>query len=74
MLWFGVPALALFAFALTKVDTVSASRGYAAYSAIYLLASLVWMRGVEQITPDRWDLTGTAVCLVGAGIIMFAPR
>jgi drug/metabolite transporter superfamily protein YnfA len=24
--------------------------------------------------PDRWDLAGAAVVLVGVGIIYFAPR
>jgi small multidrug resistance family-3 protein len=70
----GIPALLVFAYALTRVETTSAARSYAAYSAIYLAASLVWMRTVEQISPDRWDLLGAGVCLLGAGIIMFAPR
>ncbi len=63
----GIPALLIFAYALTRVETTSAARSYAAYSAIYLAASLVWMRIVERITPDRWDL-------IGASIIIFAPR
>lgn len=73
-LLFGLPALVLFAYALTKIDAAYAGRVYAAYSAIYLLASLAWMRGVEGVIPDCWDLIGSAVCLVGAGIIMFTPR
>jgi small multidrug resistance family-3 protein len=24
--------------------------------------------------PDRWDLGGAAVCLVGMAVIMYAPR
>jgi drug/metabolite transporter superfamily protein YnfA len=24
--------------------------------------------------PDRWDLVGTAIVLVGAAVIYFAPR
>jgi len=63
----------LFVYALTRVETVSASRSYAAYSSIYLAASL-WMRTVEKITPDRCGLTGAAICLVGAGVIRYAPR
>jgi small multidrug resistance family-3 protein len=39
-----------------------------------LIASLVWMRGVESVSPDRWDLVGSAVCLAGGAIILFAPR
>jgi len=34
----------------------------------------MWMRTVEKITPDRWGLTGAAICLVGAGVILYAPR
>lgn len=70
----GLPALILFAFALTKVESSHAGRAYATYSAIYLIASLVWMRGVEGVSPDRWDLVGSAVCLAGGAIILFAPR
>jgi small multidrug resistance family-3 protein len=73
-LLFGIPALLLFAFALTRVETASAARGYAVYSAIYLMAALVWMRGVEHLSPDHWDLLGAAICLIGAGIIIFAPH
>lgn len=73
-LLFGVPALLIFAYALTRVDAATASRSYAAYSAIYLVASLIWMRAVEHVSPDRWDLLGAAVCLAGAGIIICVPR
>ena len=41
---------------------------------VLIVASLVWMRLVEKTTPDRWDLIGGVVCLVGAGIILFGPR
>lgn len=70
----GLLSLILFAYALTKVESSHASRAYAAYSAIYLMASLVWMRGVEGVSPDRWDLTGAVVCLIGGAIILYAPR
>ena len=73
-LLFGIPALLVFAYALTRVETDSASRSYAAYSAIYLAASLIAMRVLERTTPDRWDVTGGVICLLGASVIMFAPR
>jgi small multidrug resistance family-3 protein len=70
----GMLSLALFAYALTRVDTAFAGRAYAAYGGIYVAASLVWLRAVEGIRPDRWDLTGAAVCIVGASIIVFGRR
>ncbi|TXH35016.1 MAG: YnfA family protein [Rhodospirillaceae bacterium] len=70
----GMALLALFAYALTWVDSAAAGRAYAAYGGIYILASLVWMMTVEGMRPDRFDLIGVALCLIGAGIIIFAPR
>jgi small multidrug resistance family-3 protein len=45
-----------------------------AYGGIYITSSLLWLRGVEGITPDRWDLLGGAVSVAGALVILFGPR
>ena len=39
-----------------------------------LAASLAWLWLVEGTRPDRWDITGAVICLIGAGIILFAPH
>jgi small multidrug resistance family-3 protein len=70
----GLASLALFAWLLSLVDTDYAGRAYAAYGGIYIVTSLVWLWLVEQRTPDRWDLAGASLCLVGAGVILFGPR
>jgi small multidrug resistance family-3 protein len=70
----GVVSLVLFAWCLTRVDAAYAGRAYAAYGGIYIAASLLWLRSVEGIAPDRWDLLGSAICLLGAGVIVFGPR
>ncbi|HET9064313.1 MAG TPA: YnfA family protein [Gemmatimonadales bacterium] len=70
----GVVSLVLFAISLTRVDTEYAGRAFAAYGGTYIVASLVWLRIVEGVRPDRWDLTGALVCLIGAGLIVFGPR
>ncbi len=70
----GVVCLALFAFLLTRIDTPSAGRAYAAYGGIYIAMSLIWLRAVEGVRPDRWDAIGAAICLLGAAVILFGPR
>ena len=70
----GLAALALFAFALTRVEVDAAGRAYAAYGGIYIAVALVWLWLVEGMRPDRWDLLGGAICLAGAAIILWAPR
>ena len=75
--WLTVPgliSLCIFAFLLTRIDEESASRAYAAYGGVYITASLIWMRCVEGRTPDKWEMTGALICLLSAGVILFAPR
>lgn len=70
----GVVSLALFAWLLTLVEAAFAGRAYAAYGGIYIAASLGWLWAIEGTRPDRWDMTGAAICVIGAGIILFGPR
>ncbi|KAA0686104.1 YnfA family protein [Azospirillum brasilense] len=70
----GLASLAAFAWLLTRIDASFAGRAYAAYGGVYVAASLMWLWAVEGQRPDRWDLIGAAVCLVGAAIVLLGPR
>ena len=70
----GVASLILFAWLLTLVDSSQAGRAYAAYGGGYIAASLTWLWLVEGLRPDRWDLAGAAICLLGAAVIVAGPR
>lgn len=70
----GMAALAVFALALTRVDAPAAGRVYATYGGIYIVSSLLWLWLVEGTRPDRWDVLGAAICLIGAAVILYGPR
>lgn len=70
----GVASLALFGWLLAQVEAGFAGRAFAAYGGVYIAASLLWMWTAEGQRPDMWDLAGAALCLVGAVIILAAPR
>ena len=70
----GLALLAVFAWLLAQSPSAFAGRAYAAYGGIYVAASLVWLAAVEGVRPDRWDLLGATLCLVGAGVIVWGPR
>jgi small multidrug resistance family-3 protein len=70
----GMVSLALFATLLTLVDSEAAGRAYAAYGGVYIVSSVVWLWLAEGHRPDRWDVLGAMVCLMGAAIILFGPR
>lgn len=49
-------------------------RVYAAYGGIFIVLSLAWGFAIDRITPDRFDLVGGLIALVGVLVIMFWPR
>ena len=65
-------ALGLFAWLLSFHP--NAGRTYAAYGGVYVAMAVAWGWLVEGIQPDRWDVTGALVALLGMGIIAFGPR
>jgi small multidrug resistance family-3 protein len=41
---------------------------------VYIVASLFWLWAVKGVRPDRWDVTGAVICLIGAAVILLGPR
>lgn len=70
----GFVCLFAFAYLLTLVDSNAAGRTYAAYGGVYILSSLLWLSAVENVRPDRWDIAGASLCLLGAAVILLGPR
>jgi small multidrug resistance family-3 protein len=70
----GVVSLAAFAVLLTLINSAAAGRAYAADGGVYIVSSLIWLWLVEGVQPDRWDLSGAAICLAGAAVIIAEPR
>jgi small multidrug resistance family-3 protein len=70
----GCASLLVFAYLLTWVDASAAGRAYAAYGGIYITAAVLWLWLAEGVRPDRWDLGGAALCLLGAAVIFFGPH
>lgn len=70
----GMLSLALFAWLLTLVPSGAAGRAYAAYGGIYIASSILWLWIIEGERPDRWDLAGALVSLVGCAVILFPAR
>lgn len=74
--WVLIPAavsLAMFAW-LLSLHPGAAGRTYAAYGGVYVSVALIWLWLIDGQRPDRWDLLGVAVTVIGMAIIAFAPR
>lgn len=76
LLWVlgGVVALGAYGFVVTFQPDPDFGRLLAAYGGIFVAGSLAWGVVVDGYEPDRYDLVGSGICLLGVGVIMYAPR
>ena len=70
----GVIALGLYGFFATFQPTPHFGRILAAYGGVFVVGSLLWGVVFDGFRPDRYDVIGAALCLVGVAVIMYAPR
>ncbi|MGV9213530.1 YnfA family protein [Micromonospora sp. RB23] len=70
----GVVALGCYGFVATFQPDANFGRILAAYGGVFVAGSLGWAMLVDGFRPDRWDLIGAALCLLGVAVIMYAPR
>ena len=76
--WFGaLGGLILFLYGILPTlqpKDASFGRVYAAYGGVFVALSLLRGWRIDGVRPDRYDLIGATVALIGVGIIMYAPR
>jgi len=76
LLWVGAGfvALGLYGLVATLQPDANFGRVLAAYGGVFVAGSLAWGMLVDGFRPDRYDVAGALVCLVGVAVIMYAPR
>lgn len=70
----GAVGLALYGVVATLQPDHNFGRVLAAYGGVFVAGSLLWGIAFDGFRPDRWDLIGAGVCLVGVAMMMYAPR
>jgi small multidrug resistance family-3 protein len=70
----GVIALGAYGFVATLQPEAHFGRILAAYGGVFVAGSLLWGMGFDGFRPDRSDVVGAVVCLLGVAVIMYAPR
>jgi small multidrug resistance family-3 protein len=76
LLWVGagVMSLGLYGLVATLQPDPHFGRILAAYGGVFVAGSLVWGVVMDGFRPDRFDIAGALVCLLGVVVIMYAPR
>lgn len=70
----GVIALGAYGFFATFQPDQHFGRILAAYGGVFVAGSLAWGVVVDKFQPDKWDLLGAGICLLGVAVMMYAPR
>lgn len=70
----GVVALGAYGFVATLQPDAAFGRILAAYGGVFVAGSLAWGMVFDGFKPDRFDIAGAMICLVGVAVIMYAPR
>ncbi|CCH87389.1 conserved membrane protein of unknown function [Modestobacter italicus] len=75
-LWIGmgVIALGVYGFVATLQPDAEFGRILAAYGGVFVAGSLAWGMAADGYRPDRADVIGALICLVGVAVIMYVPR
>ena len=74
--WYAVAGsiiLVMYGFVAT-LQPQTFGRVYVAYGGFFILLSLVWAYYFDNFRPDRYDIIGAAIVLLGAAIIYYSPR
>ena len=49
-------------------------RVYAAYGGVFVVLSLLWGWKIDGVSPDKYDVIGGVIALLGVFVIMYWPR
>jgi small multidrug resistance family-3 protein len=67
-------ALAAYGVIATLQPSNEFGRVLAAYGGVFIVGSLAWAVAFDGFRPDRFDVVGAAIALVGVAVLMYAPR
>ena len=75
-IWFAVlGALVLILYGIIPTfQPANFGRVYAAYGGIFIALSILWGWQIDKVVPDRLDILGGIIALIGVAVIMYWPR
>lgn len=77
-IWYGLAgAISLIIYGVVPTlqpPSASFGRVYAAYGGIFIILSILWGWKIDNVIPDKFDLIGGSIALIGVLVIMYYPR
>lgn len=55
-------------------QTENFARVYATYGGVFIVMSILWSMKFDKFVPDKYDIAGALIALLGVCIIYYSPR
>jgi small multidrug resistance family-3 protein len=49
-------------------------RVYAAYGGIFIISSILWGYWIDKKKPDKFEILGSIIVLIGVAVMFYFPR
>lgn len=74
--WYGaIGAIVLVFYGVVATwQTANFARVYATYGGFFIVMSILWAMKFDKYVPDRYDIIGASIALIGVCVIYYAPR
>ena len=70
-----VGGLILFSYGIIPtLQPAEFGRVYATYGGIFIIVSVLWGFWIDKKRPDRFEIIGSVVVLVGVAVMFYFPR
>ena len=70
-----IGGLILFSYAIVMtLQPENFGKVYATYGGIFVVSSLLWGYWIDKKKPDRFEIFGSVVVLIGIAIMFYFPR
>jgi small multidrug resistance family-3 protein len=70
-----IGALVLFSYGIVPTfQPANFGRVYAAYGGIFIVSSILWGYWVDKKKPDKFEIMGSLVVLIGVAVMFYFPR
>ena len=70
-----VGAIVLFTYGIVMtLQPENFGKVYATYGGIFVVASIIWGYWIDKKKPDRFEIIGSVVVLIGVAIMFYLPR
>ncbi len=75
-IWYGIIGAFVLVFygVVATWQTENFARVYATYGGFFIVMSILWSMKFDKFVPDKYDIIGALIALIGVGIIYYAPR